>query len=370
MSSPGPVSARDDLRHLFTLRPSPVRWPIGLQAAIAVGAPVLVFSLLGLDHLGIMASMGAFVALYGAAMSRVRRAAVLPFVVLGLIGSAAVGAYTSFSLLSGLLALFLVTAVAAVLALGTRIGPPGPLFFALVAGVSGHVTAPVELGGVGREPALLVAMVALGAMFAYLVQIAPLAIPRYRRRSLQDFREEAAHSRPRFRLDAESGAIAARVIVAAGIAVLVSAPLGIERAYWVLVAAVAIVQNVVQLRLTTLRAAHRVLGTLLGVGLFALIAIVEPGGVALALLLAGLQFVIELLVTRNYGLALALITPLALIISTHGSQQDVLSIVRERTIDTVLGAGIAVALILLTVAARRIRSRSRGEPEQARLPGD
>ena len=112
------------------------------------------------------------------------------------------------------------------------------------------------------------------------------------------------------------------------------------------------------------------LGTLLGVGLFAIIAVFEPGGVVLALLLAGLQFVIELLVTRNYGLALTLITPLALIISTYGSDQDVLSIVRERTIDTVLGAGIAVAIILLTVAARRIRTRRGEAPEDAGLPGD
>lgn len=41
MSSPGRSAARDDLRLLFTLRPSPVRWPIGLQAAIAVGTPML-----------------------------------------------------------------------------------------------------------------------------------------------------------------------------------------------------------------------------------------------------------------------------------------------------------------------------------------
>lgn len=161
-----------------------------------------------------------------------------------------------------------------------------------------------------------------------------------------------------------------RIVVAAGAAVVISAPLGIERTYWVFVAAVAIVQNVVHLRLTALRAAHRVLGTLLGVCLFALIAIFEPGGVALALLMAGLQFVIELLVTRNYGLALTLITPLALIISTYGADQDVVSIVRERTIDTVLGAGIAVAIILVTVLAQRIRGRRRDAVADAGLPGD
>lgn len=362
---------RDDLRHLFMLRPSPVRWPIGLQAGIAVGAPVLVFSLLGLESLGVMASMGAFVALYGAAMSRVRRAAVLPFVVLGLSASAAVGASTSWSLPLGLLGLFVVTAVAAVLCLGTRIGPPGPVFFALIAGVSGYLTAPAGIGGVGRDPVTVVGMVAVGSMFAYLVQIAPLAVPGYRSKDLARYREEAPHSRPRFLLNDESIAIAARVIIVAGIAVLVSAPLGIDRAYWVVVAGVAVVQNVVHLRLTALRAAHRVLGTLVGVAVYALVAFAEPRGALLALVLAALQFSVELLVTRNYGLALTLITPLALIISTYGAGTDVGAIVRERALDTVLGAGIAVAVILVAVARRRIRSRRHPEPpDAADLPGD
>lgn len=362
---------RDDLRHLFALRPSPVRWPIGLQAGIAVGAPVLVFSLLGLENLGVMASMGGFVALYGAAMSRMRRAAVLPFVVLGLVASAAVGVSTSWSLPLGLLALFLVAAVAAVLCLGTRIGPPGPVFFALIAGVSGYLTAPVEIGGVGRDPVTVVTMVAVGSVFAYLVQIAPLALTGYRRKDRDRYREEAPHSRSRFLFNDESIAIAARVIIVAGVAVVVSVPLGIDRAYWVVVAGVAVVQNVVHLRLTALRAAHRVLGTLVGVGVYALIAFLEPRGALLALVLAALQFVVELLVTRNYGLALMLITPLALIISTYGAGADVAVIVRERAIDTVLGAGIAVAVILVAVARRRIRSRRHPEAaDPAELPGD
>lgn len=41
------------------------RWPIGLRAAICVGAPLVVGWLTGQTSLGLMASLGVFTSLYG-----------------------------------------------------------------------------------------------------------------------------------------------------------------------------------------------------------------------------------------------------------------------------------------------------------------
>jgi len=125
----------------------------------------------------------------------------------------------------------------------------------------------------------------------------------------------------------------------------------------VVVAVVAILQNGHRLRLTGLRAVHRVLGTLVGLGLFALVSLASPSGIGLALLLMALQFVVELVVIRNYGLALVFITPLALTIAAQAGTSDVGVIVGERFFDTLLGAAIAMTILLAAYVLLRWRAR-------------
>ena len=50
-------------------------------------------------------------------------------------------------------------------------------------------------------------------------------------------------------------------------------------------------------------------------------------------------------VTRNYGLALTFITPLALTIVTIAHPQEALITSRERIFDTVLGSAITLVVI-------------------------
>ena len=334
-----------DIRSLFVLRESPVRWPIALQAAIAIGIPTVGFALAGQAQLGLLASSGAFTALFLSSGSRRDRASVLPLIALGLVASSAIGVLASGSLLASLAAVFVVAAVSSTLILGFSIGPPGSLFFVLVTGVSTHLAAPVSLGGESLSGLLVIGMLALGAVIAYLVVLAPLAVPRVR---VRDSELHAGRAPRRFTLTEIDRVILGRVIVGSAIAALISAPLGIHRAYWVVLTVVVILQNGHRLRLTTLRAVHRVLGTLVGVAVFALVMLVNPHGVWLALLLMALQFGVEIVVIRNYGLALVLITPLALVISSQSGTADVTATVTERVVDTVLGA--VIALVVLAVA--------------------
>ena len=339
------MSIRADIRSLFTLRPSPVRWPIALQAAIAIGIPTVGFALAGRADLGLLASSGAFTAIYLASRSRRERASVLPLFALGLVVSSALGVLGSGSLVGSLVVLFVVAAVSTTLILGFSVGPPGSIFFVLVAGVSSHLAGSTELGGAGLDGRLVIGMLAIGALIAYLVVLAPLLLPSVRRA------DAALHQQgrlARFSLGPIDRVILTRVIVGAAIATLIAAPLGVHRAYWVVVAVVVILQNGHRIRLTTMRAAHRVLGTLVGVGLFALIMLVNPAGVWLAVLLMALQFMVEVVVIRNYGLALVFITPLALVIAAQGSAADVGATVVERVVDSLLGA--AISLVMLAVA--------------------
>jgi uncharacterized membrane protein YccC len=139
---------------------------------------------------------------------------------------------------------------------------------------------------------------------------------------------------------------------------VVSSPLGVHRTYWVLLTVIAIMQNGRRLRLTALRGIHRVLGTFVGLGLFALVLVWGPKGLLLALVIASLQFIVELVVIRNYGLALIFITPLALTIASQGDPGDVGTVVMIRVFDTLLGAAIALLVLLGALLLRRYLPRT------------
>jgi hypothetical protein len=344
------VTLRDDIRDLFTFRESPVRWPIAVAAGLAIGLPIAVLTLLGQPQLGLIASTGGFTALYFSNRPRRERAVFLPFIAVGLVAAGAIGAAVAWSVVLSLAAMLVLTIAGSVILLGFGAGPPGGLFFMLVAGASIRLTAPKSLDGVGLHGGLVIGMLAIGAAIAYVIVIVPLLLPAVRRRDLDAFA-----SRQHFRFDptGDTRVIIIRLSIASVIAVLVSAPLGVHRTYWVLLTVIAILQNGRYLRLTTLRGIHRVLGTFVGLGLFALVLLWDPHGLWLALLLAVLQFIVELVVIRNYGLALIFITPLALTIAAQGDPGDVGTVIATRVVDTVLGAGIAMVVLLGALLLRK-----------------
>jgi hypothetical protein len=347
-----PLSA--DIRDLFTFRPSPARWPIAIGAGLAIGLPITILTLFGQAELGLIASTGGFIALYFSNRSRLERARLLPLVAVGLIASGALGVAVSSSLALSLIALFALTVIGSSILLGFGAGPPGGLFFMLVAGASIRLTAPKSLDGVGLSGGLVIGMLCVGAVIAYVVILVPLLMPRVRAHD----REVGAKTEPfRFRLTGDTRVIVIRLTLASAIAVAVSAPLGVHRTYWVLLTVIAILQNGRRARLTALRGIHRVLGTFVGLGLFALILTVNPEGLWLALLLASLQFIVELVVIRNYGLALIFITPLALLIAAQGDPGDVWAVTLTRVLDTLLGAAIALVVLAFALGMRRYLPR-------------
>ena len=90
------------------------------------------------------------------------------------------------------------------------------------------------------------------------------------------------------------------------------------------------------------------LGTVVGAGLDALLALLHPSGLWLALLLGALQFTIELVVVRHYALALVFITPLVLLL-TGAATGDIgsMDVAGERIVDTIVGAALGAASGLL-----------------------
>ncbi len=132
--------------------------------------------------------------------------------------------------------------------------------------------------------------------------------------------------------------------------------LGVGRADWAVITAAMILHQGPDRVLGTYRAAHRFVGTVLGLGLLAGLAVFElPGGVlvvALALMMAGTEFFL----VRNYGLAMVFITPLALILGGLGTPVGLGIAARDRFLETVVGVVVALVVMwcVLPRAHRRI----------------
>ncbi|WP_108248991.1 FUSC family protein [Planctomonas deserti] len=350
-AGPGLLSAAGGIgRSLVSFTPSGRRWPIGLQAGLAISIPVAVGALAGNTGLGLQASMGAFTALYGTRLAPLDRVRLLPLVALGFVASVACGVLFSVTAVTSVLGLILVGSAAVVLCQGFRVGPPGPLMFVLSYGAATLVAAPREHGGAGLDGGRLVLLVAAGCALAYALVAVALLVPSVARR-----RGEATPARrvlAGFTLAGEARIVTVRLLVAVAATGLVSLPLGTHRGYWITSAAVAILGAGAGRRITATRAVHRVLGTLVGSALVLVVALISPAGLVLALLLGLLQFGVELLVTRHYALALVLITPLAITVGTAAAGVSPDTVLGERIVDTLLGTAIAV-LALVALPGRR-----------------
>ncbi|MDR7188522.1 putative membrane protein YccC [Microbacterium sp. BE35] len=328
-----------DLGHavasLFRLAPAPApRWAIGLRAAIAMAVPIALMTLLGRADLGFQAATGAFVALYGTHLQVRERARVVPFVAGGLGVAAVLGALAGPSPVWTLIGLAVVALVAAVAMFGFAVGPPGPLFVVLVYGLSAHIVAS------GADAATYVVAVACGILFASIVSLAPLVLASRRRVATRPLREVLPG--PAWPPGERMLVIRVALVTVVGIAVgLFVDP---DRAYWIVGAAIAVVGVAADRRAAFSRGLHRMIGTILGAGVYLLLAPLPIPALWLALLLGVLQFTIELFVVRNYALALVFITPLVLLLTGAATGAvDTVAVATERVIDTLAGAVLGAA---------------------------
>lgn len=144
--------------------------------------------------------------------------------------------------------------------------------------------------------------------------------------------------------------VMARVAIGVPLAGAIAMVLGIDHAYWAMAAAVLVLHQGADRSRTLRRGSERLLGTWAGLGLAGAILLLHPQGLWLAPLLALLQFVIELLVVRNYALATVFITTAALTISSGTHSVDIGRLLLARGTDTLIGCAVGVAVFL--VAAR------------------
>ena len=327
------------VRDLWRLNPAPPgAHRVALRAGISVAVPLLTVVLLARTDLAIYAVFGAFASLYGRNQVGLPRLLMQATAGAALVAAVALGA-TLAAAGAGAWALVAVGAVVA--GVGSMVStvldwhPPGPLFvifaFGTVAAAPGEAAdIPVALG-VSAASALFAVVV--GNVGAVVRRTPGPRLPRP----------------PRLRSPRSPDPL--RYLVAVGVAGSIATASGLGHPWWAMVAAAAPL-SVAGRRHQLHRAAHRIAGTVVGLVPAALLLLLDLDPVPLVLVVVALQIAAELLVPRNYALALLCITPMALLMGTLGTSPRATGLIVDRGAETAIGALVAVVLLLVE---RRLR---------------
>ncbi|WP_228389251.1 FUSC family protein [Cumulibacter manganitolerans] len=332
------------MRDLLEMRPAAGAHRVAVRAAVGVAVPLLVLWAIGRLDWSIYACFGAFTSLFGRNHAGVPRLQLQAWVGLLLVGCTTVGTLIGISPARAWIAVPCAAALAAgATALSDRYDwhPPGSLFpiFALggcasLASTSGDLL-----------PAFVVSVASAG--FSVLVGSAGALVRSHGRLAGERVRPGTVH--PAQLRHAVRGA------AAVGVAGAVATLAGIGHPYWAMVSAVVPLVSR-DPRVQLVRGLHRVVGTAMGLGLSAALLAAHLPSAGIIVTVVVLQAGAEMLVGRNYAVALIFVTPLALLMGQLARPQPLGPLLTDRGIETLIGVVIGIAVGVLT---RRPRTADR-----------
>lgn len=316
-----------DFTSLLAWKTSGRPWHIPLLASLCVGIPALLGVHFGHFDAGILASIGAMVVLYMPHTSIPHRMVTLAVCSLGLTICFALGVSTSFNPYVSATILGLTTALVTLITRFYALPPPGSFFFILVVAVAG--TLPFNQSLIPTHVGLFVLGGIQSCLLAFLYSLLVA-------RKTAPMPERPARE-PRLEWILPDAIVIGLFV---GGSLLLAQFLNLHNPYWVPISCAAILQGAT-FRAVWRRKIHRIIGTAIGMGLVWIIFSLPFNSWELVGVIMALNFMVELLVVRNYGLAVIFITPLTVLLaeaSTVALAPD--QLVQARMFDIVLGSFI------------------------------
>ncbi|WP_431278079.1 FUSC family protein [Leifsonia poae] len=335
---------------------------VGIRAALAVAVPLLVLLAVGRLDLTAYATFGAFTALYGRNEPYRIRARSVSVAGVALLVSIALGilvAVLGEPLWLLIPLLVLVVAGGILLAASFQLIPAQPLFVVFALLVCAAVPTP------SAEVPLRLGLALATAVFSWLLTMSGWAIRRsplgrgssaegrfgsvlLKQLQRQPRVNLAALRDPRVWLTVVQSVVG--VLIAGAIALLA----GLGHAYWAVVSLVAVIPPP-RAAHSISRSLHRIVGTIVGVGVTVLLLFWSPPPLIVILVIVVCQLFAEILVGRHYGSALVFITPMALSVSYLASPMPLNTLAVDRVLETILGAGVGIVLVLAARGLERAR---------------
>jgi hypothetical protein len=130
---------------------------------------------------------------------------------------------------------------------------------------------------------------------------------------------------------------------------------GFGHNYWAMIAGTAPLTGATATHRVT-RGVQRILGTFGGLAITGVLLSMQMLDWQLVVVALVLQFLVELFVARNYALAQLFVTPLALIMTEVAHPASPWLLIRDRGIETVIGATVGIALVVVLDRATEMRT--------------
>lgn len=329
-----PVQNR--FQYLIEIKKTERKWHFPLLAALCIGTPLLLGWLIEKPDFGSFSSLGALMILYFTQAPISQRMIHLAVCSFGMIFSFAVSLCLGFNIYCAAFALGIVAFLSHFLTSYYKIPPPGNFFFIMVAAMASNFQFNIELIPTRIGLFAMGAILSCSFAFIYSVFVEKSAVINLPRRT---FRKR------RYTKFVESGIIAVFMILT----LIIGHLLEFKNTYWISISTIAIIQgrNFEHVRQRNL---HRIIGTFVGLGLASVILYFDPEKIVMIFIIMILQYVVELMIVRNYGFAVVFLTPLTILLVETGSHihHDVTELMQARLIDTVIGSlmGLSAGFLL------------------------
>ncbi len=311
---------------------------MALRAGICVLVPLLVLWAADRSEWSIYATFGAFTSLYGRERVHLARVQLQGRLAVYLTVAIGIGTLVGTSSHRSWLAVPVTASVAALGSLASdaeQWHPPGPLF--LVFGLAACASVP----STPADVPIALAVAGASAGFAVLVG----NVGAFWRGARDPDAPRTVRYRPSYVASARWHVLPSSLGVFFAGAIATAA--GVGHPYWAMVSAVVpLVAR--DLSHQVVRGLHRVIGTGLGLVLAAALLALDLPALAIVVLVGVLQVLAELLVGRNYALALVAVTPLALLMVHLAAPTPARTLVLDRGVETVIGVAVGLAVGYVT----------------------
>ncbi len=294
-----------ELKQLITLKDSSRKWQIPLLIAISVGFPLMAGIYFGNIRAGLTACLSGMVILYvpdsGSLTNKISTLLISSF---GFILAFSTGQLFSFNHLVSVVVFGVFSMTIHLIILYYKTAPPRSFFFIFIAAIS--ICQPFNINEIPTK----VGLISLGLMFASLLTLAYLV---YESTKVN----WEVQPEPHRILKKNTYADFWEAIIMGGfmaLSLLCGYLLKMDNPYWIPISCAAVMQGASRYHIWQ-RTFHRILGTFLGLGLCWLLLSISQSIIMLCVFIILLQLIVELLVVRNYALAVIFITPLAILLS-------------------------------------------------------
>lgn len=296
---------KKEISTFFILKPSPRSWHIPFLAGLSVGIPLLFGYLFADVRSALTASLAGLVILYIPNSKDIFEMMMKMFVCsFGMIISYIFGLVFSFNMWLAPVAFGIFSGIVYYIVKYFNLKPPGSFFFIMMAsmaiGLPHHwETIPQRVG--------IFTIGTLNACFICLIY------------GLLKSKKEAKSNITTVQINPYVNLMESFIV---GICMLASVMVGhileLEYPYWIPISALAVLQGVSRYHIWK-RGLHRILGTIIGLGIAWFIFSYVKDILWICVAIICLQVIVELLITRHYALAVVFLTPMGILLAETGS---------------------------------------------------